>query len=78
MCLRVENYTLVTRQYLYRLLNQLNEDCDFFNCKYCIRLKTITSELQRNGFGTFNKSIEWWRISETSTTLTILPEIDES
>ena len=78
MSLRVENYKLVTRQYLYRLLDQLNEDCDCFNCKYCIRLKTITSELQKNGFGTFNKSIEWWRISETSTTLTVLAAIDKS
>ena len=77
MSLRVENYKLVTRQYLYRLLDQLNEDCDYFNCKYCIRLKTIKSELQENSFGSFNKSIERWRISETSTTLTVPPEIDE-
>ena len=77
MSLRVENYKLVTRQYLYRLLDQLNKDCDYFNCKYCIRLKTIKSELQKISFGTFNKSIEWWTISETSTTLTIVPETDE-
>ena len=76
MSLRVEHYKLVTRQYLYRLLDQLNEDC--FNCKYCIRLRMIKSELQKNGFGTFNKSIERWRISETSTTFTVLPKIDES
>ena len=38
----------------------------------------IKSELQKNGFGTFNKSIEWWRISETLATFTVLPEIDES
>ena len=78
MSLRVENYKLVTRQYLNRLLDQLNEDCDCFNCKYCIRLKTIKAELQKSGFGNINKSIEWWRISETLTTLTVLPEIDES
>ena len=77
MSLRVENYKLVTRQYLYCLLDQLNEDCDYFNCKYCIRLKTIKSELQKNSFGSFNKSIERWRISETSTTLTVPSEIDE-
>ena len=47
MSLRVENYKLVTRHYLYRLLEQLNEDCDCFNCNYCIRLKTIKSELQK-------------------------------
>ena len=78
MSLRVENYKLVIRQYLYWLLDQLNEDCDCFNCKYCIILKTIKAELWKNNFGTFNKIIEWWRISETSTTLTVLPEIDES
>ena len=78
MSLRVENYKLVTREYFYRLLGQLNEDCDCFNCKYCIRSKTIKAELQKSGFRTFNKSIDWWRISETSTTLTVLPEIDES
>ena len=44
MSLRVENYKLVTRQYLYWLLDQLNEDCDCFNCKYCIILKTIKAE----------------------------------
>ena len=42
-----------------------------------MRFKTIKSELQKNSFGTFNKSIEWWTISETSTTLTIVPETDE-
>ena len=78
MSLRVENYKLVTRQYLYRLLDQLNEDCDCFNWKYCIRLKTIKAELQKNGCGTFDKSMEWWRISETSTTLIVLPKIDKS
>ena len=75
MSLRVEHYKLVTRQYLYRLLDQLNEDCD---CKYCIKLKTTKAELRKNGFGSFNKTIEWWRISETLTTLTVLPEICES
>ena len=78
MSLRVVHYKLVTRQYLYRLLDQLNEDCDCFNCKYCAKLKTIKAEVQKNGFVTFNKSIEWWRISETLTTFTVLPEIDES
>ena len=38
----------------------------------------IKAELQKNDFGNINKSIEWWRISETSTTLTVVPEIDES
>ena len=47
MSLQAENYKLVTRQYLYRLLDQLNEDCDCFNCKYCIRLKTIKSKLKK-------------------------------
>ena len=75
MSLRVEHYKLVTRQFLYRLLDQLNEDCDCFNCKYCTRLK---AELHKNGFRSSNKSIDWWRISETLTTLTVLPEIDES
>ena len=78
MSLRVEHYKLVTRQFLYRLLDQLNEDCDCFNCKYCTKLKTIKAELRKNGFGSFNKTIEWWRIIETSTTLTVLPEIGES
>ena len=59
MSLQVGNYKLVTRQYLYRLLDQLNEDCDCFNCKYCIRLKIIKAELQKNNFGSFNKSTEW-------------------
>ena len=75
MSLRVGHYKLVTRQYLYRLLDQLNEDCD---CKYCTKLKTIEAELRKNRFGSFNKTIERWRISETSTTLTILPEISDS
>ena len=47
MSLRVEHYKLVSRQYLYRLLDQLKEDFDCFNCKYCIRLKTIRSELRK-------------------------------
>ena len=59
MSLRVENYKFVTRQYLYRLVDQLNEDCDCFNCKYCIRLNIIKAELQKNNFGSFNKSTEW-------------------
>ena len=59
MSLRVEHYKLVTRQYLYRLLRQLNEDCDCFNRKYCTKLKTIKAELQKNRSGSFNKTIEW-------------------
>ena len=49
MPLRVEHYKLVTRQYLYRLLDQLNEVCDCFNCKYCTKLKTIKAELRKTG-----------------------------
>ena len=39
MSLRVKNYKLVTRQYLYRLLDQLNEDCDCLIANIALDLK---------------------------------------
>ena len=31
----------------------------------------------KNGYQTFNKSVEWWRITETSTKIVVTPEIDD-
>lgn len=75
MFLRIRQYKLASRNYLFRLLDQLHENCD---CIYCGKIKLIRSELRKNGFGTFNKTVEWWRITEAATEISVLPEIDES
>ena len=76
MSLRIKTYKLVGRDYLRRLLNQANEDCYCECCTFCKYIKLIRLELFKNGYQTFNKSVEWWKITETSTKIIATPEID--
>ena len=63
----------VSRQHLYRVLSELNEECECANCKYCLKLKIIRAKLYKNGFGLFNKEINFWKIVKNSKSLTVLP-----
>ena len=76
MSLRIKTYKLAGRDYLRRLLNQANEDCYCECCTFCKYIKLIRLELFKNGYQTFNKSVEWWKITETSTKIIATPEID--
>ena len=76
MSLYIKTDKLVGRDYLRRLLNQANEDCYCKYCTFCKYIKLIRLELFKNGYQTFNKSVEWWKITETSTKIIATPEID--
>ena len=73
MSVAYENYKLVGRIYLKRVLDQTNENCTCYNCSYCIRGKKIRLELYKNGFQTFNKAIQCWKITENSGKIEISP-----
>lgn len=73
MSVTYENYKLVGRLYLERLLDQANENCNCYNCSYCIRGNKIRLELYRNGYQTFNKDVTCWKITEDSDKVEVSP-----
>ena len=78
MSIRLKTYKLVRREYLRRLLNEGNDDCQCECCTHCKYIKEIRSELFRNGYQTFNKSVNWWKIHENWGKLTVEPEVGEN
>ena len=56
MSLDVQFYKLVGRDFLTRMIANLNECA----CKHCIKIRANKYELDRSGFDTFNKEIEFW------------------
>ena len=78
MSLQIQCYKLVDRNYLLRLLSELNENCDCDNCTYCTKLKIIRSEIRKNGFGSYINHIDCCRITETQDKIIDLPKIDVS
>ena len=73
MSLTIESYKLVGRNYLQRLLDQTNEDCGCSNCTFCVRGKLIQAERFKNGYQTFNKDVQCWKISESASSLSVSP-----
>ena len=78
MSMRFKTYKLVGREYLRRLLNEGNDDCQCECCTHCLYIKEIRAELFKNGYQTFNKSVNWWRIHHQWGKLTVEPELDEN
>ena len=78
MSVRFKTYKLVGREYLRRLLNEGNDDCQCECCTHCKYINEIRAELFKNGYQTFNKSVNWWRIHEKWGKLTVEPELDEN
>lgn len=54
MSLDVQFYKLVGRDFLTRMIANLNECA----CKHCIKIRANKYEL--DGFDTFNKEIKFW------------------
>ena len=82
MPIRFKTYKLVGREYLRRLLNEGNDDCQSECCTQCPCIKEIRAELFKNGYHltvkTFNKSVNWWRIHHQWGKLTVEPELDKN
>ena len=75
LSIRFKTYKLVGREYLRRLLNEGNDDCQCECCTQCPYIKKIRVELFQNGYQTFNKSVNWWRIHRQWCKLTVEPEL---
>lgn len=73
MSLTYENYRLVGRTYLRCLFDQTNENCSCYNCSFCIRGKKIRLELYKNGYQTFNKDVQCWKMTENSGKVSVSP-----
>ena len=58
MSVIVKNYKEVVRSYFYRLFSNSNLDD--------VDIQVINSELEYNGFNSFNKHVVWWRINYNS------------
>ena len=76
MSIRFKSYKEVGRDYLFRLLNEVNEDCVCEFCTNCQHVKHIKFELFKKGYQTFNKHVEWWRINHSWSNVTVEPIID--
>ena len=77
MSIRFKTYKLVGREYLRRLLNEENYDCPCECCTHCKYIKKIRAELFKNGYQTFNESVECWRIHEKWGNLIVESEHDD-
>ena len=73
MSITYENYKLVGRTYFRRLLDQTNENCACYNCSYCIRGNKIRLELYKNGYQTFNKDVQCWKVTENYEKVEVSP-----
>ena len=77
MSLWIKTYKLVGREYLRRLLNEGNDDCQCDCCTHCNYIKEIRAELFKKGYQTFNKSVDCWTIHKKCGKLTVEPELDD-
>ena len=55
MSIRFKSYKEVTRDYIHRLLNEVNENCICEFCTNCQHVNHIKAELFKKGFQIFNK-----------------------
>ena len=63
MSIRFKSYKEVNRDYLSRLMNEVNENCECESCSNCQHVNGIRFELFKKGYQTFNKHVKWWRIN---------------
>ena len=65
-------YKEVTRNYIQKLFDKLddqNPDTDTNS----LHIKEICSELLKQGYDSFNKHVEWWRINYNPDGITVTP-----
>ena len=63
MSICFKSYKEVSRDYISRLLNEVNENCECEFCTNCQHVEHIKFELFKKGYQTFNKDVKWWRIN---------------
>ena len=73
MSIQFKSYKEVNRDYLYRLLNEVNENCVCEFCTNCQHVNGIRFELFKKGYQTFNKHVNWWRINHHWGNVTVEP-----
>ena len=69
--LQIRQYKLVTRDWLDRLFSSSYEWCD---CSYCGIRKIIKSKLDEIGYETYNRKVDWWKITQTWGKIIVTPE----
>ena len=77
MSLRIKSYKLVGRDYISRMMNEANDDCDCQFCTNCQHVKHIKFELFKKGYQTFNKHVKWWKINHHWGNVSVEPIHDE-
>ena len=77
MSLRIKSYKLVGREYLRKLVSDLNDNCECNFCTSCKYIKEIKEELLLNDFETHNKTVKCWRIDHTYGNIAVRPEIND-
>ena len=77
MSFRYKCYKEVSRNYIdTRMLNKINEECEFHFCSNCMQMKHVRSELMLKGYYTFMKHIKWWKINHHWGAVTVEPVTD--
>ena len=71
MSIQYRCYKEVTRAYIERLFDEVNEICESDFCTNCGHIKQIRSELVKNGYDSFNKHVKWWRINHHWAEITV-------
>ena len=77
MSLRIKSYKLVGRDYISRMMNEANDDCDCQFCRNCEHVKHIKFELLKKGYQTFNKHVKWRKINHHWGNVSVEPIHDE-
>ena len=71
MSIQYRCYKEVTRAYIERLFDEVNEISESDFCTNCGHIKQIRSELVKNGYDSFNKHVKWWRINHHWAEITV-------
>ena len=73
MSIRFKSYKEVNRDYISRLMNEVNENCECEFCSNCQHVNVIRFDLFKKGYQTFNKHVKWWRINHHWGNVTVEP-----
>ena len=77
MSIQFRCYKEVSRGYIQRWFDEVNEECQSDFCTNCKEIKHIRSELFKKGYDSFNKHVKWWRILHRWAGITVEPIHDE-
>ena len=77
MSIQFRCYKEVSRGYIQRWFDEVNEECESDFCTNCQNIKHIRSELLKKGYDSFNKHVKWWKIVHLWAEITVEPIHDE-